>query len=158
VAKLSKPLRRTKISAALVAFVLPAACLVPAAMASEGPPPPPRHGHGHGHGPKVALHGATAGHVHGMVPAVQSGGEASGGTTTVGSGTHVDLGQTSFSSTENLAYHEGPVLHSNTTYAIYWVPPGSTVSAKYTSLINGFLTNVALASGYSSTVFATDTQ
>jgi len=157
VAKLTKPLRKTKISAALLALVFSAACLVPAAMASEGAPPPP-HGHGHGHhGPTVALHGPSAGHVHGMVPAAQGGGEASGGAT-LQSGTHVDLGQTSFSSTENLAYHEGPVLHTNTTYAIYWVPPGSTVSAKYTSVINGFLTNVALASGYSSTVFATDTQ
>jgi hypothetical protein len=156
--KLTKALTKPRISAAVLALVTSTACAVALApVAQAAPETPPGPTTPPGPDSKVALHGPAAGHVHGMVPAVQTEGETTGGAT-VESGTHVDLGQTSFSSTENLAHHGGPVLHTNTTYAIYWVPSGSTVSAKYTSLINGFLANVALASGYSSTVFATDTQ
>jgi hypothetical protein len=60
--------------------------------------------------------------------------------------------------TNNLTYHGGPVIHANKTYAIYWVPAGYTVSARYESLINGFLQNVAAASGRTSNVYYSDTQ
>lgn len=48
----------------------------------------------------------------------------------------------------NLAYHGGPVMHSDANYAIYWEPNSthSTTSA-YKSLINTFFTRVASASG-----------
>lgn len=58
----------------------------------------------------------------------------------------------------NLAYHKGPVEHTNKVYAIYWVPSGYTVSANYQSLINGFYTNVAADSGNTSNVYFSDTQ
>src|SRR5947209_2665108 len=53
----------------------------------------------------------------------------------------------------NLTYHGGPVMHTNTTYAIYWLPSGQTVSSKYESLITGFFQNVAAASGSTSNVY-----
>ena len=74
----------------------------------------------------------------GMVPALHS----SGGS--LGSG--------------NLTYHKGPVEHTNTTYAIYWVPSGYSVSSDYESLINRFFTDVAAASGKTSNVYYSDTQ
>src|SRR5437667_8169767 len=58
----------------------------------------------------------------------------------------------------NLTYHGGSVMHTNTTYAIYWVPAGQTVSSKYESLITGFFQDVAAASGSTSNVYYSDTQ
>jgi hypothetical protein len=156
--KLTKALTKPRISAAVLALAASTACAVASApVAQAAPETPPGPTTPPGPSSKVALTGAKHGPIRGIVPAVSAQSEAPGGETAE-IGARVDLGQTSFSSTENLAYHEGPVLHTNTTYAIYWVPSGSTVSAKYTSLINGFLTNVALASGASTNVFATATQ
>jgi hypothetical protein len=58
----------------------------------------------------------------------------------------------------NLTYHNGPVMHANTVYAIYWVPSGYSVSSNYESLINGYFANVAHDSGLSSNVYYSDTQ
>jgi hypothetical protein len=58
----------------------------------------------------------------------------------------------------NLSYHSGPVMRTNATYAIYWEPPGSSVSAKYNSLIDGFLGDVAADNGLMSNVYFSDTQ
>jgi hypothetical protein len=49
-------------------------------------------------------------------------------------------------------------MHTNTTRAIYWFPPGSSYSANYITTNNGFLLNVAAASGQSSNVYYSDTQ
>ncbi|HEX6491449.1 MAG TPA: hypothetical protein VF002_08790 [Gaiellaceae bacterium] len=69
-----------------------------------------------------------------------------------------DFASTALASSANLSYHGGPVMHANRTYAIYWLPPGYSVSASYESLLNGFFQNVAAASGATSNVYATDTQ
>lgn len=61
----------------------------------------------------------------------------------------------------NLSYHGGPVMQSgNTVYTIYWVPSNYsyTVSSTYQSIINGFFTSVAAASGQHTNVYGTDTQ
>ena len=58
----------------------------------------------------------------------------------------------------NLRYHNGPVMHTNAVYAIYWVPSGYSVASGYQSVINGFFTNVAAASGATSNVYFSDTQ
>ena len=58
----------------------------------------------------------------------------------------------------NLVYHNGPVMHTNAAYAIYWVPAGYSVSTNYTSTIDGFLGNVAAASGNTTNVYYSDTQ
>ena len=60
--------------------------------------------------------------------------------------------------TSNLSYHNGPVMHTNVTYAIYWVPAGYTVSTNYVSLINGYFQNVAADSGKTSNVYYATTQ
>lgn len=57
-----------------------------------------------------------------------------------------------------LQYHGGPVMHTNKVYAIYWVPPGYSVSTNYESLIDRFFTDVAADSGKSSNVYYTGTQ
>jgi hypothetical protein len=58
----------------------------------------------------------------------------------------------------NLSYHGGPVMHTNATYAVYWVPQGYSVSASYESLLDQFLGDVGADSGKSSNVYYSDTQ
>jgi hypothetical protein len=58
----------------------------------------------------------------------------------------------------NLLYHGGAVMRTNTTYAVYWFPAGSTFNSTYQSTINGFLQNVAAASRTTGNVYASDTQ
>jgi IPT/TIG domain len=58
----------------------------------------------------------------------------------------------------DLINHGGPVMTTNKTYAIYWVPVGSSMPAGYQSTINQFFTDVAHDSGMSSNVYASDTQ
>ena len=69
-----------------------------------------------------------------------------------------DFARTSFATGAQLNYHGGPVMTTNTTYAIYWLPSKSTVSANYVPLVNRYLGDVAAASGSSTNVYATDTQ
>jgi hypothetical protein len=57
-----------------------------------------------------------------------------------------------------LTYHGGPVMLTNKTYAIFWIPSGYSVSSLYVSLLNQFLTDVAAASGHTSNVYWSDTQ
>jgi hypothetical protein len=58
----------------------------------------------------------------------------------------------------NLDYQGGLVMHSSTTYAIYWVPSGYHVSTNYESLINQYFTDVAAASGHADNVYSPATQ
>jgi hypothetical protein len=58
----------------------------------------------------------------------------------------------------NLSYHNGPVMHTNSVRAIYWIPAGYSVSSNYRSLIDGYFGNVAADSGKSSNVYFSDTQ
>jgi hypothetical protein len=67
-------------------------------------------------------------------------------------------GPTPVAGQANMTYHGGAVLHSNRTYAIYWLPSGTTVASGYQSVINGFFGNVAAASGQNSNVYAVDQQ
>src|SRR3954451_21432196 len=61
------------------------------------------------------------------------------------------------SSGGNLVYHGGSVMHSNRTYAIYWEPNGSTVSAAYNQTVSTFLADVAADSGKSTNVYYINT-
>ncbi len=63
-----------------------------------------------------------------------------------------------FRSGGNLSYHNGPVMLTNTVYAIFWIPSGYSVSANYVSLINGFYQNVIAADGNTTNVYYSDTQ
>lgn len=81
----------------------------------------------------------------GVVP--HAGGHATslfGNLTTIGSGP--------------VAYHGGGVMPTNTTYAIYWVPGGYSVSAQYESLIDRYFQDVAAAGGSASNVYSAATQ
>ena len=53
----------------------------------------------------------------------------------------------------DLTYHGGRVMRTNKVYAIYWLPSGSTESSRYQTLLNGFFSNVASASGKKTNVY-----
>src|SRR5947209_7846614 len=57
----------------------------------------------------------------------------------------------------SLQYHSGGKVQTGThnTYAIYW---GTSFSSSYSTLINGFFTNVAADNGKPSNVYYSDTQ
>jgi hypothetical protein len=57
-----------------------------------------------------------------------------------------------------LVYHGGPVMNTNTTYAIYWQPAGSTMQSGYSTLIDQFFTDVAADSGLTTNVYYAATQ
>src|SRR5207248_9538666 len=57
----------------------------------------------------------------------------------------------------NLTYHNGPVMHTNRTHAIFWGPSGSFTST-YVSIVTKYFTDVAHDSGLRGNVFSTDTQ
>src|SRR5258706_2761681 len=58
----------------------------------------------------------------------------------------------------NLIYHNGRVMHTNRTFAIYWALAGYGVSATYRAHINQFFKDVAAASGATSNVYYSLTQ
>jgi hypothetical protein len=64
----------------------------------------------------------------------------------------------------DMTYHGGWVMRTNTTYAIYWVPSGSTCGASdpgcsgYRKAIDRYFKDVAAASGSNSNVYSVDTQ
>ncbi len=62
------------------------------------------------------------------------------------------------SRTSNLSYHNGPTMHTNRTYAIYWVPSGYKVDSGYESIINSFFQGVAADNGKTTNVYYSDTQ
>jgi hypothetical protein len=81
---------------------------------------------------------AREGHMFGIVPSLHSASRTSG--------------------SGNLSYHGGPVEHTNTVYAIYWVPSGYTVSSDYTTVINRFFGDVAADNGKTTNVYYAGTQ
>jgi hypothetical protein len=52
-----------------------------------------------------------------------------------------------------LTYHGGPVMHTNTTYAIFWIPSGTSMTPTYENLITGYLQNVAAWSSATNNVY-----
>jgi hypothetical protein len=57
-----------------------------------------------------------------------------------------------------LVYHGGPVMTTNKTYAIYWVPNGYSIASGYDTKINQFFGDVAHDSNMGTNVYAVDTQ
>jgi hypothetical protein len=53
-----------------------------------------------------------------------------------------------------LTWHGGPVMHSSTTYTIFWSPPSHTLLPDYESTVNQFLTDVAADSGGDGNVYS----
>jgi hypothetical protein len=62
------------------------------------------------------------------------------------------------SSNTLLDYHEGPVLHTNTTYPVFWSPPGYPMPADYQAAITKYFQDVAAASGSAASAYAVATQ
>lgn len=58
----------------------------------------------------------------------------------------------------NLDYLGGAVMHASTTYAIYWIPSGYSVSTNYESLVNQYFADVAAASNHADNVYSAATQ
>jgi len=57
-----------------------------------------------------------------------------------------------------LQFHGGTIMKTNTTFAIYWSPRGSTWQSGYVGDINGYFRNVAADSGSGDNVYSTETQ
>ena len=62
------------------------------------------------------------------------------------------------SSSNNLVYNGGPVMHSDANYAIYWEPSGHSTTSTYKSIVNGYFGNVAAASGATNDNYSVATQ
>jgi hypothetical protein len=64
------------------------------------------------------------------------------------------------SASNDLIYNGGPVLDTNTAYAIFWAPSNYPMSSSYQSLIKRFFTDVAVATdaGASTNAYFADTQ
>jgi PKD repeat protein len=58
----------------------------------------------------------------------------------------------------NMTYHNGPVIHADTTHIIYWEPAGYSVAANYHSILERYLTDVDADSGRVSNPYAINTQ
>ena len=58
----------------------------------------------------------------------------------------------------DLTYHGGPVMRTNTTYAIYWAPSGHPLATGYSNTIDQYFTDVAHDSGGTNNVYGVDTQ
>ena len=64
----------------------------------------------------------------------------------------------------DVTYHGGWVMRTNTTYAIYWFPPGSTCGTSdptcdtYISGVDRYFKDVAAASGSHNNVYSVDTE
>lgn len=83
----------------------------------------------------------------------------SGKGTTTGSGTTTTTTTTTTSAASPLTYHGGGVFTTPyTVHTIYWVPPGYSVASGYQATVDGFVKNLAAASGSTSNVFGVATQ
>jgi PKD repeat protein len=65
---------------------------------------------------------------------------------------------TQVSSSSNLQYHSGPVLHSSAPYLIFWAPSGESIPSSWESLMEQYFTDVAHDSGASSNVYGVNRQ
>src|SRR5438552_261558 len=60
--------------------------------------------------------------------------------------------------TPPLTYHDGPVQHSSTAYAIFWSPSGTSLPAPYRSAVSQYFSDVAVDSFGVGNVYAASTQ
>ena len=123
-----RPVRRAALTSRRVPLLALAAIVFSALLATAGP-----------------ASASDPGHFRGIVPAATSGGKAL-------------RARALASGTANLVYHGGPVMHSDANYAIYWEPTGHTTASTYKSIINGYFSNVAAASGATSNDYSVATQ
>ena len=92
---------------------------------------------------------ALPGHIRGIVTANTAGGRALA---------QELASRGAASSSNNLVYNGGPVMHSDANYAIFWEPPGYSTTATYKSIVGGYFGNVAAASGATNNNYSVVTQ
>lgn len=63
-----------------------------------------------------------------------------------------------FSTSDNLSWHSGPVLHGVKPYLIFWDPSGTGISSADRALYERFFADSAAASGQSTNVWGVDRQ
>ena len=93
------------------------------------------------------------GHIRGIVTANTSGGRALAYRLA-----HRGQAGGQASSSNNLQYNGGPVMHSDANYAIYWEPSGFSTTSTFKNIVNGYFTNVAAASGATNNNYSVATQ
>ena len=57
-----------------------------------------------------------------------------------------------------LKYHDGPVILTNVSHAIYWIPDGYSVDPEYQATLDRYFTDVAADSGQTTNVYNVLTQ
>jgi hypothetical protein len=62
------------------------------------------------------------------------------------------------SSSNNLIYNGGPVMHSDANYAIFWEPSGHSTTSTFKSIVGGYFGNVAAGSGATNNNYSVATQ
>lgn len=75
-----------------------------------------------------------------------------------GSAAAVQNAPASAASQPDLTYHDGQVMQTNTTHAIYWVPNGFKLGNGYQSTLDSYFQDVAAASGQTDNVYQALTQ
>src|SRR5579884_3529234 len=109
----------------------------------------------------VSTAAPASAHAHGLIP---RGGPLAASPRAVSSEASSAAASSACSGcTPPLLYNGGPVMGTqtvgeNTIYAVYWEPAGHTFSSTFTSVVNGYLQNVAAASGTPGNVFAVASQ
>jgi hypothetical protein len=96
-----------------------------------------------------SLASANPGHFRGVIPANSAAGRA---------WFKANHGPARHRVNNNLQYHGGPVMHSDGNYAIYWEPTGYSTTSTYKSIVNGYFSNVAAASGTAVNDYSVATQ
>jgi len=87
---------------------------------------------------------ARVGHIFGMIPPVQIGSNGAVTNQAPASG--------------SLYYNGGPVMTTNTVYAIYWQPPGYQLPAGYANNINQYFKDLQATSGKNTNTYVNATQ
>jgi PKD domain-containing protein len=62
------------------------------------------------------------------------------------------------STTGNVSWHAGPIVHSSRPFLVFWTPSGESIPASSQSLLARFFTDAAANSGKASNVFGVDRQ
>jgi hypothetical protein len=104
-------------------------------------------------GALARTHAAVPGHFRGIVTAnTPAGHQLARQLATRGAGFGL------VNSANNLQYNGGTVMHSDANYAIYWEPSGYSTTSTYKSIVGGYFTNVAAASGATNNNYSVATQ
>jgi hypothetical protein len=100
-------------------------------------------------GARVSVHAVSPGHIRGIVTANTARGRALASRL---------AHRGPATSSNNLVYNGGPVMHSDANYTIFWEPSGYSTTPTFKSIVNGYFGNVAAASGATNNNYSVATQ